>query len=283
MKIEIIQRIQCAALQEKSRAKYLSDQLKFTEFCASTQIPWDSASVGLWLAHLQLTGAKPLAETTLLQKGSHINFLTQTNPPVLPGGKVDVAKLVQGLGQFSLPTSEKAILPPSFLITISLLENPHLIHVAVEFQAAVGLRAGQMVMVKPQHLTSSKGFMIAPPFKKQKLTLLLNITHIPEGLVNKFLSFSQNWFSPILPWTTPQYRAKFKELCAAYRLPHASHAARHTYATVHRFLNEPLGLIASVLIHKQEKTVETYLHTLSPEEMQVVLCHPHYFRPKLYH
>ena len=143
-------------------------------------------------------------------------------------------------------------------------------------QAAIGLRAGQMTMMSPMHLLTP-GQLIAPPFKRQKLTVLLNIEHVPVWLINAFLSFQKNGFSPVIPWTTPQYRAKFKSVCEGYRLPNTSHAARHTYASVHRFLHEPLDQISELLIHKGTKTLETYLHPICIAEQQVIMQYPEYF------
>ena len=236
------------------------------------QEPWHSSSVAPWLTALQLEGKKPLAEATLQQKVTHINFLTELNPPMLPGGHIVMPKLVHGLAKFSTYCPKVNMLPPSFLISLALLEEPQLIHIAVQLQAAIGLRAGQMTLITPMHLLT-QGQMIAPPFKRQKLTVLLDIMHVPKWLVDAFLSFQKNGFSPILPWTTPQYRAHFKSLCVSYQLPQTSHAARHTYASIHRFLNEPLPMISQILIHKGECTIDKYLHSISEEEQQD-LCIP---------
>jgi len=273
-------KVQCAALAATSKPRYLSTMLKFSDWCAKESMMWHSSSAGPWLTSLQLSGAaKPLAEATLLQKVTHLNFLTGLTPPLLPGGEIKMNKLVQGLAKFSTYSSKKNMLPPSFLISLSLLEQPQLIHIAVQMQAAIGLRAGQVCMITPLHLVT-QGMLLAPPFKRQKLTMLLNIEHVPEWLIKAFLSFQKNGFSPIIPWTPPQYRAKFKELCASYRLPHTSHAARHTYASVHRFLGEPLPLISQLLIHKGLKTIDTYLHPLTVAEQDIVRANPDYFRAK---
>ena len=273
-------KVQCAALKDVSRARYLSNQLKFSDWCEKANMPWHSTSVCEWLTTIQLDGkAKPLSEATLTQKVTHLNFLTELNPPLLPGGKCTMGKLVTGLAQFSTYSSLENMLPPSFLISLSLLEKPQLIHIAVQLQAATGLRAGQMTMINPMHLLTL-GQLIAPPFKRQKHTVLLSIEHVPIWLIRAFLSYKKNDFSPIMPWTTPQYQAKFKELCSTYGLSHTTHAARHCYASVHRFLNEPLPMISQILIHKGERTLDTYLHSISKEEQHVIQSHPDYFRAR---
>ena len=272
-------KVQCAALGATSKTRYLSTMLKFSEWCDKEHMLWHSASAGLWLTTIQLGGNKPLAENTLLQKVTHLNFLTDLSPPLLPGGKISLSKLVQGLAKFSTHSSLENMLPPSFLISLSLLEQPQLIHIAIQLQASIGLRAGQMTMITPMHLLTP-GQLIAPPFKLQKFTVLLSVEHVPVWLIHAFLSFQQNGFSPILPWTTPQYRAKFKEVCVTYKLPQTSHAARHTYASVHRFLNEPLPMISQILIHKGADTVETYLHAISLAEQKIIMEHPDYFKAR---
>ena len=273
-------KVQCAALEPTSRLRYLSTQLKFSDWCDIAYMRWHSLSVGPWLTELQLGGkTKPVTETTLLQKVTHLNFLTDTTPPLLPGGKCSISKLLHGLGKFSDYKSVVNILPPSFLISLSLLEQPQKIHIAMQFQTAVGLRAGQMTMVARMHLLT-KGYLICPPFKRRKHTVLLNIEHVPEWLIQALLSSSVNDYSPILCWTTPQYRARFQEVCKIYRLPNTSHAARHAYATIRRYLNDTYPMISQVLIHKGEKTLETYLHTLSAEEQAVIRANPAYFRTK---
>ena len=269
---------QSSTLNYQSRQRYLATQLAFSQWCEDYSHPWHSSSIPEWLSQRQMSGeAKPWAENTMLQKLTHLNFLTTSYPVLLPGGQVVAPRLVPGLGKFAVPLPEKDILPPSYLISLSLLEQPLKIHTASQVQALTGLRSGQMCLINPMHLITP-GVLIAPPFKRQKHTVLLDIQHVPKWLIDQFLQFQSNGFSPILPWTAVQYQAKFKKSCAEFGLARSSHAARHTYATVHAFLNEPRALISQILIHKQQRTLKAYVHQLSDLEQGVVLSNPEYFR-----
>ena len=230
-----------------------------------------------WLAHLAILKQKPLATSTLLQKASHINLLTELQPPLIHGGPVAVAHQLHGSGVCYVPGERPAMLPPSFLLTLAYLEQPQLIHIAVQMQAQLGLRAGQMVLILPIHL-KTPGRILVPKFKKQKHAVLLPTEHIPEWLLRAFLSYSKNDLVPILPWTGEQYRTKFKQLTATYQLKHASHSARHTFASVRKLLGDPLHIISCRLIHSSEKSVYNYLHELTDQEKHLVNANPAYFR-----
>ena len=95
----------------------------------------------------------------------------------------------------------------------------------------------------------------------------------------QFLSFKTSEHTHVLPWTPDTYKANYKKLTAAYGLPHASHASRHTFATIQRFLNVPLPRIAQAMTHATGKTLPGYLHNLPAEDQQVVLENTDYFQP----
>ena len=125
----------------------------------------------IWLPAVTIFAAKPLAQSTLQQKLSHLNFMAELMPEgvVIAGGKLSLPKLMKGLGQLHGTSSEVHILPPSFLITLSLLQKPQLIHLAVQLQALLGLRAGQMCLLTPMHL-ATESMLLVPPFKHQRHT-----------------------------------------------------------------------------------------------------------------
>jgi len=270
-------RQQSSTINYESRQRYLATQLLFSQWCGDTLHLWHSSYIADWLSERQMSGkARPWAENTMQQKLTHLNFLITCHPQLLPGALFGVPRLLQGLGKLAIASVIKHILPPSHLITLSLLEKPLQIHTTTQMQALTGLRGGHLCLITPLHL-ATEGVMITPPFKRQKHTLMLDIQHVPKWLVKQFLSHQRNGYSPILPWTPKQYQAKFKQSCAEFRLPSTSHAARHTYASVHAFLNEPPALISQILIHKAQRTLKTYIHQLSEFEQQVVLDNPGYF------
>ena len=111
---------------------------------------------------------KGLAETTLQQKLSHINCLVDLGTPLIAGPRLTQSKIATGLGTLQLAVFKVTILPPSFLLTLANLEKPQLLDAAIQFQALTGLRAGQMTMLMPAHL-STEGKLLIAPFKHQTL------------------------------------------------------------------------------------------------------------------
>ena len=271
-------RQQCSSVNYQTRQRYVATQLAFSQWCSDKHWPWHSSSIPHWFSERQLCGKYVAwAENTLQQKLTHLNFLASTHPPILPGGVLSAPRLISGLGKLSLPPKIKHMLPPSFLITLSLLENPMLIHTTIQLQALIGLRGGHLCLVNPMSL-QTEGVLVAPPFKRQLKSVMVDIRHVPRWLIQQFLSHKKNDYSPIMPWTAVQYQAKFKQCCQDFRLPSTSHAARHTYASVHAFLNEPRALISQILIHKAQRTLKTYVHELPLCEQRVVLDNPQYFQ-----
>ena len=185
-------------------------------------------------------------------------------------------RLAPGLDTLAVADLATTILPPSFLISLKQLAKPLQIHYAVQFQSLTGLRAGQMTLVTAGHL-ATPGRMIVPPFKKMLQTTVLNIEAVPKWLVTAFKSFAINDYTPILPWTTADYRSRFRQLTKDFGLPQASHSARHTFCSVHCFLGDPLPIISHQMVHKTEKTLKAYSHELTHLEQMVVLQHPDYF------
>ncbi len=252
-----------------------------SDYCDRSNDPWDTSSIKYWLADRQFSALlKPWALSTMYQKVSHINFLTTLEPPCITGTAVVGSKVVQGLGTYAKLTQITLMLPPAYLLTLANHTKPSQLELCVQFQALTGLRAGQLVLITPQHLLT-EGTLLAQPFKHQKLTQVLNIRVVPTWLVQKFLSFATNPALPILPWTAEQYERKFKKLAAQYHAPQGSHAARHFFASLHKYLGDPLQLIARSMIHKEVESVETYLHSFTHAEQLLIMQHPDYFMPLL--
>ena len=222
-------------------------------------------------------GGKLLATSTLQQKLSHINCLTDTTPTLLPGPPVNLQNLALGLGGLKPPVLKDYILPPSFLLTLRHLQQPQVIHVAAQFQALTGLRAGQMSLIYPSHL-KSLGTMWGAPFKHMATPVILDIRHVPAWLVRLFLSFAKSDHTPLVPYTPTQYKQEFSKLTAAYGLKHTTHTARHLFASLQRFLNTPPALISQSMIHKQGSTLKSYLHAIPMVEQRVILENPNYFK-----
>ena len=252
--------------------------LQLSEFCEANYMSWHTYSVKFWLGDLNLTGGKPRAASTLTQKISHINMLVDLQPPLIPGPKLQIGDLAKGLGGLHLVAFKSVILPAWFIITLKNLEHPQMIHTAVQFQTLTGLRAGQMSLIMPAHLQTVGRLWIAP-FKHCDHAQILDITHVPAWLTKRFLSTKTPVHTPILPWTPDQYKVQYKKLTATYKLPHTSHASRHTFASIQRFLSTPLPRIAQALCHKTGKTLPAYVHALSPQDQQVVLDNLDYFKP----
>ena len=203
--------------------------------------------------------------------------MTELQPPLIDGPAVKASSQLKGSGICYIPGIKNTILPPSFLLALSHLEQPQLIHIAMQLQAMTGLRGGQMVLIIRAHLLTP-GRLVVPPYKHQKSTTVVPVDHIPHWLLTAFLSAAKSDLTPILPWTGPQYRSKFKQVTTSYRLPQASHSARHTFACVRRILGDPLQLISTRLIHKQGKTTSNYLHPMPAQEELLVNSHPEYFK-----
>ena len=256
--------------------------MDFSEFCAAKSLPWHTDSVKFWLGNMNLTAKAPLATSTLQQKISHLNLLTDLSPPLLPGGNVQALRLAPGLGCLKADSYRTSILPPTFLIALHNLAHPQLIHLAVQFQALTGLRAGQMSLMVPAHFEFVDKIWV-PPFKHQTKPVVRSLSHVPQKLIKDLLSYATDPFTPLLPWTAEQYRRKFKELTREYQLTNASHSARHMFCSVQLFINTPGTLVSTALQHSSEKTLKCYTHPLSDKDARAVCSHPKYFRPLSMH
>ena len=254
----------------------MATQLQFLDYCENHNLPWHTDFVRLWVAELAITKDKTLAPKTLLQKVSHINMLTEMRPALIDGPAVTAAHQLKGSGVCYIPGVRNTILPPSFLLTLAFLEQPQLIHLAMQLQAMTGLRGGQMVLIIKAHLLTT-GRMVVPPYKHTKHTTVVPTDHIPQWLLSAFVSYAKTDLTPILPWTGAQYRARFKQVTSSFRLPQASYSARHTFACVRRILGDPLPVISARLIHKQNKTLYNYLHPMPAAEELLVNSHTNYF------
>ena len=174
------------------------------------------------------------------------------------------------------------MLPPRFLIAMAKLHQPQIMHVAMQFQALTGLRAGMMSKLYPIHLQTLMKLWVAP-FKFQQHPTVQDISHLPSTLVPQFLSFKTDADAPLLPFTPEQYKQLFKQIIHAYGLSCSSHSARHLFASLQRFLNVPQCRISQQMIHKTGSSLSSYLHTFPKAEQQVILNHPAYFIPLKLH
>jgi len=274
--------IQANSLKPATRVKYMTTQLNFWEHCCQFTLHWHSSTMVHWLPYVAATKkGKILAASTLQQKVSHVNFLTTLRPPLLPGGEMKLDRLIQGLTAMSLVTVKNKVLPPSFLWRLHLLYKAKPIYVAMQVQAALGLRAGHFMLLKPKHFLP--GSVMLPPFKKHLTSMLLPTHHVPQELLKAYLGLQPSTATRddlVLPfWTPDQYKKLFAQATLELGLDHATHSARHTFASIQAALCCPRGILAAYLQHKDPKTSTTYIHELSEEELQCVNDHPEYFIP----
>ena len=275
----ILQQNQCAGhLKYETRTKYLTTQLQFSSYCHQHGLPWHTSSILYWMGDSTLgdTG-KLLATSTLQQKLSHINCLTETVPPLLPGATLNLQSLAHGLGGLKLTYLKDHILPPSFLLALSHLQQPTVLTTAIQFQALAGLRAAQVSHLLPPHLATPGKLWVAP-CKHTQIPVILDISHIPAWLVTLFLSFAKSNHTPLVPMTPAQYKQEFRKLTASYGLKHTTHTARHFFASLQRFLNVPPAKISQALIHATLSTVMQYIHAMTVEQQRVILSNPQYFK-----
>ena len=190
-------------LKDTSRKKYLATQLQFLDYCERNDLPWHTDYVRFWVTELAVTKDKTLAPKTLLQKVSHINMLTELRPALIDGPAVTATNQLKGSGVCYIPGVRNTILPPSFLLTLAQLEEPQLIHLAIQMQTMLGLRGGMMVLIIRAHLLTP-GRLVVPPYKHTKHTTVVPTDQIPQWLLTAFLSYAKNDLTPILPWAGAQ-------------------------------------------------------------------------------
>ena len=231
------------------------------------------------MTNLSMAAKKPLAPTTIQQKISHVNFFTELKPPLLPGGPILVPRFYKGLANVQpLQSVKQKFLPPAFIVKLTKLESPQLIHIAILVQFYLGIRAGHFSILEPQMFLGRN--VILPPFKFQKRPVMLPLCHVPHKLLEQFFSLcGSESYAPLLPWLPATYKRKFKEVTLELGLPNASHSARHTFGTVQAVLGSEMEIIQRYLIHKRGKTTETYVHTMSSRDIATVLANPLIFIP----
>ena len=151
-----------------------------------------------WLSYVAATKkGKILAASTLQQKVSHMNFLTTLRPPLLPGGEMKLDRLIQGLTSMSLVTVKNKVLPPSFLWRLHLLYKAKPIYVAMQVQAALGLRAGHFMLLKPKHFLPGS----VATFLQETPNIYVAATHHVSQELLKAYCFRHNTVSYIQPPT----------------------------------------------------------------------------------
>lgn len=250
--------------------------MNFSRHCATFQLPWNTISVPHWSTYVACCHKR--APSTLFQHASHVSFLNQMCPPMLPGPLIHAKKLIGGLKRICMTAEHPKFLPPSFLWSLSKLRKPSYIYICIQMQAKLGLRAGHFAILCPFHFTHAT--VLLPPFKFQLTSVLLSIEHVPLWLLKAFLSPAKRGsHSPIIPWSPEQYKKLFTKVTKAHHILCATHGARHTFATIQAALNTPRPVLAQHLLHKDVKTTFIYVHELSPEELAIIAAHPEYFIP----
>ena len=240
-------------------------------------LPWTTASMVDWLPKEAMKyPGKILTAQTMEQKASHINCLTTFLPPLIAGGPIHPKRLLQAIGKLSPKVYTNKVLPIRFLIDLSRLLQPTLMQTAVQLQTLLGLRGGHFCMLRPCDFNANS--LLLPPFKFQKIPVLLCTLHVPTWLIKTYLSRQTSYYAPIIPWSAATYKSKYKKLTQAYKLCKASHSSRHTFASLHAALSTPLSTVAQYMVHVRETTTKTYVHELSKEDYNLLLEHPDYFK-----
>jgi len=206
-------------------------------------LPWTTASMVDWLPKEAMKyPGKILTAQTMEQKASHINCLTTFLPPLIAGGPIHPKRLLQAIGKLSPKVYTNKVLPIRFLIDLSRLLQPTLMQTAVQLQTLLGLRGGHFCMLRPCDFNANS--LLLPPFKFQKIPVLLCTLHVPTWLIKTYLSRQTSYYAPIIPWSAATYKSKYKKLTQAYKLCKASHSSRHTFASLHAALSTPLSTVA---------------------------------------
>ena len=134
-----------------------------------------------------------------------------------------------------------------------------------------------MILLNPSML--QHGMHVVPPFKKQKHTTLLPLSHVNPAIIARFLAFATGPFTPILRMTKAQYRSAFKQTLIEIGASNTTHSARHIFASIQFFLTHQLTTVQRHLIHQVPKTTLTYIHELPESERSVILANPLLFMP----
>jgi len=219
--------------------------------------------------------------STLSQMGCHVSFLTKLTPPLIRGEAFTPTQTIKGLRELCQITSQPKVLPPSYLIKLAELKAPTFEQLCVQMQAALGLRATHFAKLCPVHYHAAT--VLLPPFKFQSHSVLISLHHVPAWLLSAYLHHpranQRDVHSPIIPWSSDQYKKIFRALAAHLGLNYSTHSARHTFATVQAMLRVPRQVIAQYLVHKNVSTTAIYIHSLSMKEQQCIAAHQEYFKP----
>ena len=180
--------LQATSLDVKTRAKYLTTIMAFYDYCELHSLPWSTASMVEWLPQeaMKIPG-RVLAQSTMEQKASHINFLATLHPPLISGGTLHPKRLLQAIGKLSPKVYKDKVLPLYFLIELSHKLQPTLMQVSIQLQTLLGLRGGHFCLLKPCAFMGDS--LLLPPFKFQKNPVLICILHVPMA-DQVFLVFS---------------------------------------------------------------------------------------------
>ncbi len=270
--------LQAYSLEAKSRAKYWATIAAFYDYCVLCRLHWHTMSLMEWIPYdaMKCPG-KVLKQTTMEQKVTHVNFFAEMKPPLILGGTMHPQRLLKAIGKLSPKVYTNKVLPLSFLLALSKLLKPTLMQVAIQLQTLMGLRGGHICLLKPCEFIQRS--VLLPPFKHQKHPVLMSLSHVPVWLIEAYLSFQTSQYAPIIPWSAETYKKKYKALTKGYNLCKASHSSRHTFASIHAAKSTPLGIVACYMVHTRETTTKVYIHTLKPEDYQLLVANQDYFLP----
>ena len=276
--MEILQkRIQAASIDSATVKRYLHTLYAFEEWLSTEALELSSHSLGLWLTYQAAT--KQLAPSTLQQYNSHISTLGQIG--IIPQLKTPgLQRFINGLTVITAHEILIRLILPSTVVRLSFMLPRSLIIDAILFQVAVGLRGGQMLLITPRHILPHASHMIAPPYKRCKVSTMLPLQHVNPQILQRFLSHATDDYAPIIPWSKRIYANKFATVLENINIRDTSHAARHTFASIQFLLTSDIDLVGGYLIHQDpSKTTKTYIHSFPPEEIQIIYKHPELFIP----
>ena len=229
-----------------------------------------------WCTYLASTRA--LAAETLDAYISHLQYFADLG--LLPQMRASSQRrFFKGLKNIRGAVLALEYLPPSLVLRIFMLDQTTLMMDAILFQAFTGLRAGQMLLVTPEHIPDLL-YHIMPPFKHTRATNMMPLHHVPAKIVTNFLRHAKDKFAPVIPMTAQAYKANFVKTMKSLDKHLASHAARRFFATYQHFLHSSINVIGNYMLHvNPKKTTVNYVGELPAAEANIILQHPEIFIP----
>ena len=219
-------------MDDKTVSQYTKTLHSFLQWIADNgYTPCATAAIH-WCTFLAST--KALAAETLDAYISHLQYFTDLG--LLPQMRAtSQRRFFKGLKSIRGQVLALECLLPSIVLRMFLLDEPTMMMDAILFQAFTGLRAGQMLLITPEHLPDLS-YHIIPPFKHTRSTNMMPLQHVPAKIVANFLKHAKDPYAPILPMTAQAYKRRFVQTLATLDQHMASHAARRFFATYQSFL-----------------------------------------------